>query len=78
MNNAGVYPSGFLLDIDAAEWDRIMDINVRVPFLLTQMVAKQMIGASAAAAWSTSRPVPHARCGAASCRIACRRPRSTG
>ena len=45
VNNAGVYPSGFLLDIDAAEWDRIMDLNVRVPFLLTQAVAKQMIAA---------------------------------
>ena len=45
VNNAGVYPSGFLLDIDAAEWDRIMDLNVRVPFLLTQLVAKQMIAA---------------------------------
>ncbi len=45
INNAGVYPSGFLLDIDAAEWDRIMDINVRVPFLLTQALAKQMIAA---------------------------------
>lgn len=45
VNNAGVYPSGFLLDIDAAEWDRIQDINVRAPFLLTQLVAKQMIAA---------------------------------
>jgi 3-oxoacyl-[acyl-carrier protein] reductase len=43
VNNAGVYPSGFLLDIDLAEWDRIMDINVRAPFLLTQLVTKQMI-----------------------------------
>lgn len=45
VNNAGVYPSGFLLDIDAAEWDRIMDVNVRAPFLLTQAVAKGMIAA---------------------------------
>jgi 3-oxoacyl-[acyl-carrier protein] reductase len=43
VNNAGIYPSGFLLDIDAAEWDRIMDLNVRAPFLLTQHVAKLMI-----------------------------------
>ena len=46
INNAGIYPSGFLLDIDASEWDRIMDINVRAPFLLTQLVAKQMIAAN--------------------------------
>ena len=45
INNAGVYPSGFLLDIDPAEWDRIMDINVRAPFVLTQLIAKQMIAA---------------------------------
>jgi 3-oxoacyl-[acyl-carrier protein] reductase len=45
VNNAGVYPSGFLLDIDAAEWDRIFDINLRAPFLLTQHIARQMIGA---------------------------------
>ena len=45
VNNAGVYPSGFLLDIQADEWDRIMDINVRAPFLLTQAVAKAMIAA---------------------------------
>ena len=45
VNNAGVYPSGFLLDIDPSEWDRIMDINVRAPFLLTQLVTKQMIAA---------------------------------
>ena len=43
VNNAGVYPSGFLLDIDAAEWDRIFGINLRAPFLLTRGVARQMI-----------------------------------
>jgi 3-oxoacyl-[acyl-carrier protein] reductase len=45
VNNAGVYPSGFLLDIDAAEWDRIFDVNLRAPFLLTSCIARQMIGA---------------------------------
>ncbi len=43
VNNAGVYPSGFLLDVDAAEWDRIMGLNLRAPFLLTQALAKQMV-----------------------------------
>ena len=43
VNNAGVYPSGFLLDIDADEWDRIFDVNLRAPFLLTRGVARQMI-----------------------------------
>lgn len=43
VNNAGVYPSGFLLDIDAAEWDRIMGVNLRAPFLLTRALARQMV-----------------------------------
>src|SRR3954464_16025411 len=28
INNAGVCPSGFLIDIDAAEWGRIFDTNL--------------------------------------------------
>jgi 3-oxoacyl-[acyl-carrier protein] reductase len=43
VNNAGVYPSGFLLDVDAEEWDRIFDINLRAPFLLSRAFAKLMI-----------------------------------
>jgi 3-oxoacyl-[acyl-carrier protein] reductase len=43
INNAGVYPSGFLIDIDAAEWDRIFDVNLRAPFLLGRGFAKLMI-----------------------------------
>lgn len=43
VNNAGIYPSGFLLDIDADEWDRIFDVNLRAPFLLTRAIAAQMI-----------------------------------
>lgn len=43
INNAGVYPRGLLLDIDVAEWDRVMDVNVRAPFLITRELAKLMI-----------------------------------
>lgn len=43
VNNAAVYPSGFSLDVDAAEWDRIFDNNLRAPFLLTRAVATQMV-----------------------------------
>lgn len=45
VNNAGIYPSGFLLDISVADWDRIMDVNLRAPFILSQLFAKQMIAA---------------------------------
>lgn len=43
VNNAGVYPSGFLLDTDVADWDRIFDINLRAPFILTRAMALLMI-----------------------------------
>jgi len=43
INNAGVYPSGFLIDIDAAEWDRILGVNLRAPFLVSRDFAKLMI-----------------------------------
>ncbi len=45
VNNAGVYPSGFLIDIDAAEWDRILGVNLRAPFLISRGFARQMIAA---------------------------------
>src|SRR5690349_5746750 len=45
VNNAGVYPSGFLIDIDAAEWDRIFGVNLRAPFLISRGFAKLMIAA---------------------------------
>jgi 3-oxoacyl-[acyl-carrier protein] reductase len=45
VNNAGIYPSGFLIDIDAAEWDRIFGVNLRAPFLISRGLAKQMIAA---------------------------------
>jgi 3-oxoacyl-[acyl-carrier protein] reductase len=45
INNAGVYPRGQLLDIPADEWDRIMDVNLRAPFLLTREMARLMIRA---------------------------------
>lgn len=43
INNAGVYPRGLMLEIDAAEWDRIMGVNLRAPFLLTRALARLMI-----------------------------------
>lgn len=45
VNNAGVYPRGHLLDLPADEWNRIMDVNVRAPFLLSREMACLMIRA---------------------------------
>jgi len=43
VNAAGVIGSGGLLDIDAAEWDRVMDSNLRSMFLMTQAAARALI-----------------------------------
>lgn len=46
VNNAGVYPrTGPLLELDPAEWDRIMDVNVRAPFLVAREMARLMVAA---------------------------------
>jgi 3-oxoacyl-[acyl-carrier protein] reductase len=43
VNNAGIYPFGDLMDIDAAHWDRIMDTNLRAPFLVMQRFGALML-----------------------------------
>jgi len=43
INNAGIYPRGLLLDLSAADWDRVMDVNVRAVFLMIREFARLMI-----------------------------------
>jgi NAD(P)-dependent dehydrogenase (short-subunit alcohol dehydrogenase family) len=43
INNAGVVATGTILDLEPSEWDRVMDINLRSYFVLTQMTARAMI-----------------------------------
>jgi 3-oxoacyl-[acyl-carrier protein] reductase len=45
INNAGIYPRGHLLDVAVEEWDRIMDVNLRAPFILTREMARLMVAA---------------------------------
>ena len=45
VNNAGEYPSSPLLEVSAAEWDRVIDVNLRSVFLATQAAARQMVAA---------------------------------
>ena len=79
INNAGVYPSGFLIDIDAAEWDRIFDINLRAPFLVARGFAKLMIAGKVQGQHRQHLVRRGARaCAARSCPTAPPRPRSTG
>lgn len=43
INNAGIISTGTILELAAAEWDRVMDVNLRSYFLMTQFAAKAMI-----------------------------------
>jgi len=43
INNAGIYPLASLLDMPLAQWDAVMNANLRSAFLCTQAVARQMI-----------------------------------
>ncbi|QYX81797.1 SDR family NAD(P)-dependent oxidoreductase [Streptomyces akebiae] len=42
MNNAGITSPTRFLDVTPAEWDRILDVNVRGSFLVTHRVAAGM------------------------------------
>jgi NAD(P)-dependent dehydrogenase (short-subunit alcohol dehydrogenase family) len=43
VNNAGLYPVKKFLELDEEEWDQILGVNLKGPFLLTQAVARVMI-----------------------------------
>jgi NAD(P)-dependent dehydrogenase (short-subunit alcohol dehydrogenase family) len=43
VNCAGIYPNTPLLDVSADEWDHVLAVNLRGPFLVTQAVARRMI-----------------------------------
>lgn len=45
VNCAGIYPVTPLLELGAAEWDQVLGLNLRAPFLLAQGVARAMIAA---------------------------------
>jgi NAD(P)-dependent dehydrogenase (short-subunit alcohol dehydrogenase family) len=43
VNCAGIYPVTPFLELGAGEWDRVLGVNLRGPFLMTQAVARRMI-----------------------------------
>jgi NAD(P)-dependent dehydrogenase (short-subunit alcohol dehydrogenase family) len=43
VNSAGVMGSGGLLNLEPAEWDRMMDTNLRGMFLITRAAAPELI-----------------------------------
>ena len=44
INNAGLSMDGAFLDISEEAWDRVMDVNLKGPFLLSQAVGRHMLG----------------------------------
>lgn len=45
VNNAGLSIDGPFLDMAEQDWDRVLDVNLKGPFLVSQAVARHMIAA---------------------------------
>ena len=45
VNNAGITQDGLIVRMDEAQWDRVLDINLKGTFLCTRTVAKAMMKA---------------------------------
>jgi NAD(P)-dependent dehydrogenase (short-subunit alcohol dehydrogenase family) len=43
VNNAGIYPRVEFLDMTEAQWDKVLDVNLKGTFLCTQAVARTMV-----------------------------------
>jgi NAD(P)-dependent dehydrogenase (short-subunit alcohol dehydrogenase family) len=43
VNNAGLQDRELLLDVSAAEWDRMMAVNARAPLLMTREIGRAMV-----------------------------------
>ncbi|KMQ50748.1 3-oxoacyl-[acyl-carrier protein] reductase [Chitinispirillum alkaliphilum] len=40
VNNAGIFPSTFTLDIEEGEWDRVLNTNLKSPYIASREFAK--------------------------------------
>lgn len=49
VNNAGITKDQFLLRMSEADWDAVLDVNLKGTFLLTKAVARQMLKQKAGA-----------------------------
>lgn len=48
VNNAGINGGARLLEIDEEEWDRVLSVNLKGPWLLAQLVGRDMIARGSA------------------------------
>jgi glucose 1-dehydrogenase len=54
VNNAGIVHAAEFLDLDEADFDRVLRVNLKGPFLVGQAVARQMVKQSEASRSSAS------------------------
>ena len=47
VNNAGIYPSVPVLDMTDADWDRVLDVNLRGAFIGAREAARRMVARGA-------------------------------
>lgn len=43
VNNAGIVAPGTVLDLDVRDFDRVIAVNLRAAFMLTQLAAREMV-----------------------------------
>ncbi|MET0294265.1 MAG: SDR family oxidoreductase, partial [Phenylobacterium sp.] len=43
VNNAGILAAGDLLQLDVADFDRVLAVNLRAPFVIAQAAARHMV-----------------------------------
>ena len=43
LNNAGIIVAGDILDLDPSDFDRVLGVNLRSYYILSQLVARQMV-----------------------------------
>ncbi len=47
VNNAGIFPRSNFLELDEAEWDAVLGVNLKGAFLCAQAAARRMVAADA-------------------------------
>ena len=43
INNAGIYPAHGVLEMDEADWDAVLETNLKGPFLVSQAFARRLV-----------------------------------
>jgi len=57
VNNAGIFPRAAFLELDEAQWDAVLDTNLKGTFVCSQEAARRMVaaycGRSSSSSWSS-------------------------